>query len=165
MWSPVWEEMDTLEPTRWLGGSILDYALLVQWLQMKKTMKCYLLGSHATVDLATSDKLEECQVSSIRKQNGLPARGLSPKKPVILIILHANHYFVVVFNYDSESIHVLGRSGNQHGYTNEIGWKDWRGSRLWTYVAQLFGWKAKNPAEAHKSGYNWLQVRYDSCHF
>lgn len=153
--------MDTLKPTRWLGGSILDYALLVQRLQMKKTIKCYLLGSHVTVDLATSDKLEECQVSSIRRQNGLSARGPLPKKPVVLVILHANHYFVVVFNYSSGSVHVLGQSGNHSGYTNEIGWENWRGCQLWTYVAKLFGWKAKDPVEAFKSGYNWLQVCYE----
>jgi hypothetical protein len=155
-WDMVNEELQTIKPGEWLGGSIMDFVLLTHWLYTRKQAILYLLN----VSMVTLIKhgLDEELVKICRARLGLPQHGQLILKPVVAVIIHENHYFVTIFDYSSNRAHVIGRNITREGFQENVVWDDWDGSRIWDCVAELFGWHACPANSVEKTGIDWLQV-------
>jgi hypothetical protein len=156
-WDMVHEEMNTIEPKQWLGGSILDYTLLHHWLEMKDNAQVYILTSITVAFLGAGTESED-QITNCRRHIGLSDNGALAMKPIVLIILHANHYFVVVFDHYTSRAHILGSSIQRKGPTFNVTWEGWNGPLLWERTAAAFGWVTNSANNVYKIGHDWHQV-------
>jgi hypothetical protein len=156
----VLEEIETTRPRVWLGGSILEFTLLHHWLEVQDQATVYFLSVETVTHLRddtepSSDELHQC-----RRRMHLPDDAQLRMMPVILILLHANHCFVVVFDYMSNRVHVLGRSIHRAGPTMNVQWEEWKGPVIWAQVANMFGWATSSGQQIYKLGQDWHQVSH-----
>lgn len=81
------------------------------------------------------------------------------------VINNPNHFFTVVFDYDSQRAHSFGVSGRQttgalYQTATESDWNRWYGPELWMDLAYHLGWEgALQPLErVHVVSKDWEQV-------
>ncbi|KAG2029292.1 hypothetical protein BDR03DRAFT_840144, partial [Suillus americanus] len=88
-----------------------------------------------------------------------------PVVPVGFIVHHAQHFFVVIFDYQRRNVHVLGRdisvSALQVECVDQHSWSDWNGPEYWRRIAVLHGWSTGNVTDVSIKTRDWLQNGVD----
>jgi hypothetical protein len=162
MWDLIPDVMNTLKPGMYLDGSIVDYVLMRHWFKIHHKAKAWLVLGHLIhlIRMSNSPLPDDNNLNTCRRHLLLPMRGGIPMRPVVLPILKFDHYWVVVFDYQTNTVHVLGERisvlGNSLEPTN---WESWDGPLLWNCISHIFGWDARPAEEVSISRINWLQVR------
>jgi hypothetical protein len=153
-WDGIWDALPSVKPRVWLDSILMDNFILHHWLEAQGQAPIYVVDVQ-TIGLFCAGSTGGVQMLDFRKRFNLPVHGEIEQKPVALVVFRSQHYFVVVFDYSSSQIYVLGRSGSQVGYTMS-NWEEWNGPVLWLEVAVLFGWMLQEEADIEEL--NWLQV-------
>ena len=142
MWDLIPDVMNTLKPGMYLDGSIVDYVLMRHWFKIRHKAKAWLVLGHLIhlIRMSNSPLPDDNNLNTCRRHLLLPMRGGIPMRPVVLPILKFDHYWVVVFDYQTNTVHVLGERisvlGNSLEPTN---WESWDGPLLWNCISHIFG--------------------------
>lgn len=165
VWDMVLEEMPTLRPRQWLGGKILDFILLSHWAQVYREAPVLFVDVETSRYFAETPDLHSDQVIHTRKRLLLPDPDALEEKPVLVPIMHINHYFLVLFDYTNATAHIIGQRYNVLNvqYTRNVDWTEWDGDRLWEHIAQIMGWAACPVEDVEIFGVDWPQVYFNLC--
>lgn len=142
----------------------MDYVLLHDWFQYKNNSSVYMVDVNISMALRNNTIQVHEQIASFRNRYTLSEYDSLVAKPVVIVILNFDHYFVTVFDYASRRVYVLGKSIHEQGYTEDLDWGAWGGPTLWERIAMLFGWISSPLDEVEMQGFNWIQV-YISFNF
>ena len=85
---------------------------------------------------------EEGELEHMRGQLCLPTDGVIKIQPVVVVVHHIDHYFVVVADHTENAMYVFGRHVGEHlagvYLQDEDDWRSWKGDLLWVRLAKLF---------------------------
>jgi hypothetical protein len=159
------QEMPTLRPNQWLGGKVLDFVLLSHWVQIYREAPVLFVDLGTSQHFAGDADPDDDEIVSTRKRLLPPDVGAPGGKPVLVPILHMDHYFLALFDYTKETAHIIGRRINVKGlqHTGDVDWTEWNGHQLWGRIAQIMGWTACPVEDVQTFGVDWPQVGHTPC--
>lgn len=158
-WDPVRIDIPTLDPNQWLGGSCIEFYLLLHWLKKKDTAAVWYMTQAAVNVCSQSTPPSEEDLNRTRDQ--ILWKDGDPERPVSFIKFTSNHYFAVVLDYRRDVVYVFGRSISKNKVTVEgdSDWKMWNGPEIWKNAAALYGWDPPDMSPGRFYYINWLQVK------
>lgn len=135
------DEMNFLQPGKWLGNNIIDQYLLQNWLKVKNTSPVLYIGTYI-VRACRRDALTEEECVAMRKILLLPESDAIPIQPVAGVVHDANlkHFFVIVLDHKRLHVAVLGRLYNRDLAQVDQKPEKWGGMKIWRHVCKLFRW-------------------------
>ena len=108
------------------------------------------------------DDPEEGELEHMRGQLCLPTDGVIKIQPVVVVVHHIDHYFVVVADHTENAMYVFGRHVGEHlagvYLQDEDDWRSWKGDLLWVRLPKLFRWARRSLAPNLMLSVNWPQV-------
>jgi hypothetical protein len=160
-WTSVLDTWRTLGSKEWLEATVADFYLTHVWYEMTDRSRM------RYVDLHTSmvPHIAEEELALFRRNNFLPREGICPVVPVGFIVHHAHHFFVVIFDYQQRTAHIMGRHISfttlQVEGVDPHSWSDWNGPEYWRRIAVLHGWSTGDVADVSIRTRDWLQNGVD----
>lgn len=157
-WYPVRSELHTLDPHKWLGGSCIEFYLLLHWLKTKDTSAVWYMTYAAVIACSQLEPPSEEDVNRTRDQ--LLWKYGDPMRPVSFMQYTRSHYFSVVFDYEKDVVYVFGRNINEDGVSVEGSseWREWNGPHIWRNAAVIYGWEQPETSPGRIYYVNWPQV-------
>lgn len=140
-WSDTFQALDSLTVSQWIDSSVLDMYVIHLWQQSDEPPVIYV-----GLMLSRGEEPSEEEVKLCEKVYGTQA-----KMPIATIILHAQHYFVAVFDWDTNCVYLLG--------TADRDWFQHSGYKYWDRISQLFGWTVDSSFDGKTINIaTWIQV-------
>jgi hypothetical protein len=150
------QAIKTFKTGSWLDAALMDYVLLELWIKAHVQAPVFLIPVRNATELRDVE-FSEKWAPDMRRRLFLPTQGPIDQKPVLVPVFHGNHYFLAVFDYQTQCAHVLGERITLQGPTTDIPWETWKGPLFWSRIAQSFGWQTQLEG-INLSGVNWIQV-------
>ncbi|KAI5997367.1 hypothetical protein EDD15DRAFT_2162774 [Pisolithus albus] len=167
----AFQNLGTLRYQTWIDATVLNFHLLSRWYSVQGRTQVRYVDFFSAIPSISSGihVLPEVEETSLFKQrhliHSLPA---NPSTPIAFVVMHASHFFVVVFDYQDDSAFVLGRRisnvpDTPHPYYDELhdDWNRWNGPFYWSRIAALHGYDSADPKDVSVLVYNWTQNGYD----
>ncbi|KAG2094432.1 uncharacterized protein F5147DRAFT_585052 [Suillus discolor] len=105
------------------------------------------------------------EVKLFKKYHFLPRDGTCPVVPIGFIVHHSDHFFAVIFDYQRQIAHVLGRHISDSimdvDGVDPNDWKDWDGPQYWRRIGSLHGWCTEDVTNVSVRSTNWVQNGVD----
>jgi hypothetical protein len=159
-WTGAMDDLHTLRPRTMIYHRCMEFYMLWFTLGQLSRNEMWYVPMDITSDVLRANTLDEEQIDTFRSQMAvtLPATW----KPVVTICHHSDHFFVVVLDYQTSSLYMLGRNirvnlGRSVCDISDL--KDWNGCHVWSQISRLFDWDdlgAINPTVVQTV--NWQQV-------
>ena len=172
MWVTAYQNLHTLKHQTWIDASILNFHLLSLWYSVLGRTHVRYVDLFSAIPSISSGILSLPDVQEIRlfqKRHLFDSLPRDPTVPVAFVVLSADHFFVVVFDYQTNSALVLGRriSGavsdtlDSHYDRQLDNWNRWNGPLYWKHIAALHDHDAVEPDQVDVQVRNWIQNGYD----
>ena len=158
MWGMAVLALDCLRDREWIVHDVMNFYLLARWATIRHTSEAYfidlLLIHQRLTSTPTAGEIEHFR-------HVYPTSHL-PRKPVVFIVWHHEHYFTCVFDYNLQTAWLLGARRTRRGTfeRRDVIWAGWSGDILWNYIAQIFEWHDVADEPNRIMGIDWYQV----CH-
>ena len=161
-WGLVIQSLHTLTPEVYIGGECLDFNLRTHWMKEKNHVSMWFLHLEGVRSLQSISGPEANELRHLRGQLGLTNEEDVNVRPVIFIVHHVDHYFVVVADYEEDVMYVYGRHVTLElagVYSqDEEDWGKWHGNLLWMRLPKLFQWEGCSLTPSAILSVNWPQV-------
>ncbi|KAG6369921.1 hypothetical protein JVT61DRAFT_13388, partial [Boletus reticuloceps] len=172
IWAGTYQNLHTLKYQTWIDASILNLYLLSLWYSVSgRTHIRYVDFFSAILSISSGvHSLPDLQEVNVFQQRHLfHTLDRDPSIPISFVVLSADHFFVIVFDYHRGSAFVLGRriSGNVPAtpcpsYDDQLDdWNLWNGPLYWKRIAILHSIDAVEPDQVNVAVRNWTQNGYD----
>src|SRR5882724_5638671 len=99
-WDPVVEGLSTLTPGQYMSGECIDFFLRTKWMEQRTRTHMWYLSLEAVRILSTEEGPDAEELQFLRRQLCIPAEN-AETQPVVFVKWFAQHYFVVVMDYNS----------------------------------------------------------------
>ncbi|KAI6096131.1 hypothetical protein F5141DRAFT_1067853 [Pisolithus sp. B1] len=171
MWAIAYQNLGTLKYQTWIDATILNFHLLSRWYAVQgRTHVRYvdLFSAIPSISSGTHVSPEAEETSLFQQRHLFHSLPADPSSPVAFVVMHASHFFVIVFDYECGSAFVLGRRISNvpetpHPYYDELhdDWNRWNGPFYWSRIAALHGYNSTDPGNVDVMVHNWTQNGYD----
>jgi len=139
-WSDAFNNLETLTANQWVDAVVLDMYAMHLWQNSHEPSVIYVGFMFGRGDEPNEEEIERCK----------KVYGMRALMPTAVIVLHDQHYFVAIFDWDNRDIYILG--------TAQVEWFESNGHRYWDRISQLFCWDV-DPFETTKiHATTWMQV-------
>lgn len=141
-WPLVIDEMQFLEPGKWLGNNSIDQYLHQHWLKVKDTSAVLYLSIYAMELCARAEEPSEEECAAIRGRLLLSEDDDIDMRPVASVVFEASHghYYAVVLNHSRQHVVTFGNKTNRDGQHLDSNVDVWGGENLWKNVCKIFRW-------------------------
>ena len=167
-WKNVTEALQTLKPGEKLDGCCMEFYMLWFMMQRLSSNKMWYVHMQTALECIRGLKINQEVIDDFRSSMDITIPA--PQKPIIMICPHADHYFVVVLDYQTSSLYVLGRNiainlGRSFGDASDL--HEWNALNIWSQMPLLFGWDedlgSSEPSVIQMV--NWRQVMCLLCFY
>jgi hypothetical protein len=161
MWANAYQAIPTLQSGVWVDGMLLDFYLMSIWYAARgRTHVGFadIMSSKIVYDTFGNHQLPDDDETELFQQRYF----INPQSPdslksVGFIVFHQQHYFTVVFHYDSAIAYILGRQFGE-GFDETLDdWETWMGPLYWTRIAAFHGIDPEDPERVMVVAHNWPQ--------
>lgn len=159
LWTDAWHNLKTLRLGVWLEATVANFYLSHVWYDGLARSRMRYLDMYAAMAVDLCDE----ELDDIRRYHFISSDGAYPIVPVGFVVHHSAHFFIVIFDLQRRTAHILGRhvSGDAMRGTNPNDWKAWGGPEYWRKIAALHGWSAGDPVDVRIKTRNWEQNGLD----
>lgn len=161
VWISVLDSWATLGSNEWLDATVADFYLSHVWYELLGRLRMRYVNMHTSM----ATEMEDEEVELFRRNHSIPRDGICPVVPVGFIVHHSHHFFAVIFDYQRQKAHVLGRHiSNDAMDVDEVDpddWNEWRGPEYWTRIGALHGWSTGDVSDVSILSMNWQQNGVD----
>lgn len=148
-------------PGTWVGGQAMDFYLTHRFTTLRQPSNIVYLPISIATNALRFDAYERDLYRRL-----YPMQLLQGKAITFMLLVH-QHYFVVVFHYQSGIAVTYGRQFTNvtEEYTAQADWNTWNGPHLWTGIADLLGLSGEGTLRQRvnlpsvTSSFQWKQVR------
>ncbi|KDQ05693.1 hypothetical protein BOTBODRAFT_182311 [Botryobasidium botryosum FD-172 SS1] len=151
LWANAWNEIGTIASGEWVALPVINFFLLDQYFvrgtgegashvrYVESRMAGAWEGAQARPGL-----LEAYIFPRYRRNFSLPSpEHPCPPVPLLFVVYHENHFFVVIMDHENRCVHVIGRSGVDNILDP---WLEWKGPSYYEHLCRLHGWE---PGDIH----------------
>lgn len=162
-WINVTDSLPTLKPGEKLDGCYMEFYMLWFTMQQLSSNKMWYIHMQTAKECIEGFQIQQDVIDDFRLSMNitLPA----PLKPIVMICPDADHFFVVVLDYQTSSFYILGRNirrnlGRSIGTTADL--LEWNALNIWSQIPFLLGWDEDLGSSAPTTiqTVNWRQVMF-----
>lgn len=172
-----------MAPGEWLGGGLLGFHLLSLLPENLDDCLCLYIPMETTLQIERNLQVNRNAVTIgdkmfIRNLYGYRASERIPKRPVTMVLLLHNHYFVVTFDTIKRKGYVYGRSSlngvdssmsdediecSRNVLVGKDNWEEWKGPMYWKAVHELLDWECESSEKVTVFSLEWFAVSEKEC--
>ncbi|KAG1843312.1 hypothetical protein DFJ58DRAFT_854529 [Suillus subalutaceus] len=161
VWTSVLDTWASLGLNEWLEATVADFYLSHVWYELLGRSRMRYMNMHT----AMAAEMEDEEVELFRRSSFIPPDGICPIVPVGFVVHHSDHFFTVIFDYQRQKAHVLGRHISNDAMDidglDPDDWNEWRGPDYWRRIGALHGWGTGDVADVSVISMDWEQNGVD----
>ncbi|KAG2108245.1 uncharacterized protein F5147DRAFT_652964 [Suillus discolor] len=160
-WTSVWNNWSTLGVDQWLDTTVANFYLAHLWYEMNDTSHM----RYVDVYTARMNHITAEEKELFKRNYFLPRERRCPMVPVGFIVHHSQYFFAVIFDYQQQRAHVLGRHISEDAMNvdgvDPHDWEDWGGPEYWRRIGDLHEWSLGDASDVSVITKDWMQNGLD----